>query len=409
MSARVLYPIFLLGAATAGLFAVFGGLSAGYVAAASFAAVILASLLLSWCAEAAETMVSQGLAVAVVALLQVLPEFIVEAVIAWRGEVDLMMANATGSNRLLTGVGWPMVYVVAAIAHRVKRKAPLGGIHLRPEHVIENFALMISSAYFVYVAVKGSLTLVDSGVLASMFALYFFLLSRLPPEKEGNKALLPPVRALVDLRRAKIPAIAGIFVFGGVIMVFVAHAFVDAMKDVAVMLGISTFTFVQWMAPFLSEFPEKVTAFYWAMRIESAPMALLNLISSTVNQWTALMGMIPIVYSLGRGEAREILLDDKHVAEVVLSIAMIVYGTASLLKRRFLWTNALVLFSLWLTQFVFPDYLPGGLDSRVTLSVAFAALTLLELALHWREIHVIEDLRTLRRLLRQRRSDGGPR
>ena len=196
MSARVLYPTLIVGTATAGALAVWGGFSAGWVAAAAFAAVILASLLLSWCAEAAETMVSQGLAVALVALLQVLPEFIVEAVIAWRGEIDLMMANATGSNRLLTGVGWPMVYAVAAIAHRVKRKSPLREIRLRPEHAIENFALMLSSAYFVYVSFKGSLTLVDSCVLGSMFVLYFFLLARLPPEEENNEVLLPPVRAL---------------------------------------------------------------------------------------------------------------------------------------------------------------------------------------------------------------------
>lgn len=403
MGVRLLYTLFIVGALAATVLATLGGLSAGWVAVCAFAAVILSSLLLSWAAEAAETLVSQGLAVALVALLQVMPEFIVEAVIAWRGEVDLMLANATGSNRLLTGVGWPMVYAVAAIAHRARRGRPIGAIVLRPEHAIEVFALVVASLYFLVVIAKGSLQVVDSAVLGGMFAVYFWMLSRLPPEEE-KEHLLGPVRALVDLRRFKLPLLLGLFLFGGAVMISVAHSFVDAMKEVALMFGISTFVFVQWVAPFLSEFPEKVTAFYWAMRIEPAPMGLLNLISSTVNQWTALMAMIPIVYSMGQGEVRSVPLDAFHQKELWLSMAMIVYGASTLLKRRFLWTNALILFSLWLTQFLFPTTLPFvGWDTRVVLSWTFAALIPLELFLHRRDIHLVRDLRIIHALLRGRR------
>ena len=90
-------------------------LSPGWAALCCFSAVIFASLAISWGAEAAQFYVSQGFAVAGVALLQVMPEFMVEAVIAWSGQVDLMFANATGSNRLLIGLGWPFIYAVAAV------------------------------------------------------------------------------------------------------------------------------------------------------------------------------------------------------------------------------------------------------------------------------------------------------
>jgi cation:H+ antiporter len=392
----------LVAVVVASLFAIFGGLTAGWVALASFSAVILCSLIMSWSAEAAQFLVSQGLAVALVALLQVVPEFIVEAIIAWRGEIDLMMANATGSNRLLTGVGWPMVYVVAAVAHRWKRKSPMGGIRFRPEHVAETFALLIATGYFFVVLAKESLNLFDSVVLGGMFVTYFYVLSRFPPEDESEADLLKPVRALVDLKRSRIPVLVGFFVFSFLVMAFVAEAFVDAMKEVALALGISAFIFVQWMAPFLSEFPEKVSAFYWAMRIEPAPMALMNLISSVVNQWTALMAMIPIVYSLGRGEARSIPLDLSHQHEVWLSMAMILYGAVTLLKRRFLWTNALALFSLWVLQFFFPRELPFlGWDTRWICSWVFVGLSALELLLHWKEIHLIEDVRAMRKIMRR--------
>jgi cation:H+ antiporter len=399
----VLYSAMLLGIATASAFAVVGGMAAGWVAVASFAAVILSSLLLSWTAEAAQFLVSQGLAVALVALLQVVPEFIVEAVIAWRGEIDLMMANATGSNRILMGVGWPMVYVVAALAHRRKRGAPLREIRLAPEHSVETWALFASSAYFFVVLAKGSLDLVDSAFLGAMFVAYFYLLSRFPPEDESKSDLLRPVRALVDLKRARVWVLVGLFVFTGAIMVVVARVFVDAMKEVALAFGISAFIFVQWMAPFLSEFPEKVTAFYWAIRIDSAPMALLNLISSKVNQWTALMAMIPIVYALGQGAPKSIPLDTFHLHEVWLSLAMTLFGAVTLLKRRFLWTDAATLFSLWLLQFVFPHELPLlGFDTRWVTSWVFIGLAALQIVVYRKEIHLISDWKAMRALAQRK-------
>src|SRR5438105_14541171 len=68
------------------------------------------------------------------------------------------------------------------------------------------------------------------------------------------------------------------------------------MLAVAGLLGVSQFVLVQWVAPFLSEFPEKVSAFYWARRVTHAPMALMNMVSSNINQWTVLAAMIPLVY-----------------------------------------------------------------------------------------------------------------
>jgi cation:H+ antiporter len=401
---RILYPLLLAVITGSSLAALYAGLSATWVAVASFGSVILSSLILSWSAEAAQFLVSQGLAVALVALLQVVPEFIVEAVIAWRGEIDLMMANATGSNRLLTGLGWPMVYFVAAMAHRRKHGRPLGGIEIRQEHVAETWALLIATAYFFVVLAKRSLQIYDAVVLGSMFAGYFYVLSRFPAEEETEADLLRPVRSLVHLKRSRVWVLVGLFVFCGAVMLFVAHAFVDALKEVAVSLGISTFIFVQWMAPFLSEFPEKLTAFYWAIRVDPAPMALLNLISSTVNQWTALMAMIPIVYSAGQGGPKDIPIDDFHAHEIWLSMAMILYGAVSLLKRRFLWTNALALFSLWLLQFVFPWRLPLlGWDTRWVTSWVFVGLAALEVIRHFRRIHLLSDWKAARALMGAKR------
>ena len=49
--------------------------------------------------------------------MQTLPEFAVEAVLAWHQQVPLLLANLTGALRLLTGFGWPVIYFTAAMFH----------------------------------------------------------------------------------------------------------------------------------------------------------------------------------------------------------------------------------------------------------------------------------------------------
>jgi hypothetical protein len=88
----------------------------------TFPSILLSAFAIGWGAEAAQFFMSQGLALAILAWLQTLPEFAVEADIAWRGDVSNMTANFTGSLRLLVGLGWPMVFGVG-----VPRRAPAHG------------------------------------------------------------------------------------------------------------------------------------------------------------------------------------------------------------------------------------------------------------------------------------------
>jgi len=272
----------------------------GIVAAACFGGVVSAAMLISWGAEAAQFFISQGFAVALIALLQVMPEFMVEAVIAWKGDIANMFANATGSNRLLIGLGWPLIYFTADVSHRIGRGRGAGDLKLRRENILEVASLLVASSWYLKLLAFGTLTVFDGAVLGGMYVSYMWLLSRLPAEDEEDREdLLSPPRALVELRRPRLrfAALAAVFLAGGGVMALVAEPFVEALKVVAFGLGLSQFTFIQWVAPFLSEFPEKVTAFYWARTVRLAPMALLNMISSVVSQYTLLVAMIPIVYA----------------------------------------------------------------------------------------------------------------
>ncbi len=135
-------------------------------------------------------------------------------------------------------------------------------------------------------------------------------------------------------------AIIGLFVIGGVMLYFVAHPFYEAMLATALALGVSQFVFVQWVAPFLSEFPEKVTAFNWARTGKKAPLALMNMVSSNINQWTVLAAMIPIVYSISVGKPSSIPFDAHHQTEILLTIVQSFLGMLLIANLQFRWYEA---------------------------------------------------------------------
>ena len=394
----------------------------GLAAALCFGAVIAAALLISWGAEAAQFYVSQGFAVAFIALLQVVPEFMVEAVIAWEagktGSVDLVFANATGSNRLLTGFGWPLIFFVTDYYHRRRHGRPLDAIRLRSEHSVEILALLFASSWYLVILARGRLTLLDSAVLGGAFVFYLWVLNRLPAEEADEKEeLLATPRYLVELRPALVRNVLllALFALGGAVMWGVAHPFLDAMEHVAIAMGVSQFAFVQWVAPFLTEFPEKVTAVYWSRTVKLAPMALLNMVSSTVNQYTLLVAMIPIVYSLSVGAPLPISLDPLHRTEIFLSFATTLYGVACLLKFRVTRVNAIIMLALFALQFFYsgPIDLPRigtavgfelpAIECHLAVAWAYVFLSVAEVSRHGREIRIREALRETFAAMRRKR------
>jgi cation:H+ antiporter len=330
----------------------------------TFPAMIGAAFVVAWGAEAAEFLISQGLALAILALIQTMPEFAVEAVIAWKAGknpdmVHLAIANFTGSLRLLTGFGWPMIYAVAAFYSRRRRGKTLGAIHLHDEHAVEVLGLLPPLAYFILVWAKGNLSLVDAVVLTATYVVYLFILLRMPPREDSEEEdeEIPRVSrwALSFSGWRRWAAVLGLFAAGGIIIFLVAEPFLNSMLAVAVSLGISQFTFIQWVAPFISEFPEKTSAFVWARRITRAPVALMNMVSSNINQWGVLSGLLAVVYCWSHGSTAPLPFDDFQRLEILLTILQAFLGWIFLASMTLEWYEAAGLFVLWIVQFVFPS------------------------------------------------------
>jgi cation:H+ antiporter len=329
----------------------------------TFPSILISAFVIAWGAEAAQFLISQGLALAILAWLQTLPEFAVEAVIAWEAGKDpaqthLAIANFTGSLRLLVGLGWPMIYFVAA-AFAWKKGGKFLDLKLEDEHSAEIFGLLLPILYFLFIWWKGTLTIWDSIPLTATYILYLWVLWKIPPREEEEEAMEDlgriPRKVLSLPPGTRGTAIAALFIVGGAILFFAAHPFLDSMLALAATLGVSTFVFVQWVAPFLSEFPEKLSAFYWARKVSSANIALMNMVSSNINQWSILSAMIPIIFVISAGEIRPLVFDQHQEHEILLTILQSLLGFLLLLNLELKMYEALILFVFWLAQFAIPS------------------------------------------------------
>src|SRR5512142_211196 len=161
----------------------------------TFPAILFSAFVIAWGAEAAQFLISQGLALAILAWLQTLPEFAVEAVIAWEAGKDiskthLAIANFTGSLRLLVGLGWPLIYFVAfAFAWKKEGKPKFIHIDLEDEHSVEVFGLLLPILYFAFIWWKGTLTVWDAIPLSFFYFVYLWVLWKIPPREEDEETM----------------------------------------------------------------------------------------------------------------------------------------------------------------------------------------------------------------------------
>ena len=172
--------------------------------------IVSAAFLLSWAAEAAEVDISQGLAVAFIALIAVLPEYAVDMTFAWKAGQDpefapYAVANMTGANRLLIGLGWPVVVFIFWLRTGSRRLLLEGG------HAVAVVALGAATIYSFTIPLTGEVGLYDTLFLLIIFVGYVYVIARAPTEVPE---LVGPARSIGSLpRRQRRVTIAAVFLF----------------------------------------------------------------------------------------------------------------------------------------------------------------------------------------------------
>jgi cation:H+ antiporter len=310
-----------------------------------------AAFLLSWAAEVAQMDVSRGLALALLALIAILPEYAIDLYFAWMAASEpeyahYATANMTGANRLLVGGGWPFIVLLFCLTFGKKY------IQLDKANRVEITYLTVATVYCFIIPIKGTLTLIDCLVLVGIFAAYAWRTAVMEvhePELVGPAKL---ISRLTKTNRRLVNVL--LFGFSGVTIFACAEPFAEGLIHSGELLGIDEYFLVQWLAPIASEAPEFIIAALWTLRGD-AQSAIGALISSKVNQWTLLVGTIPLVYSISLGAPGQMPLDSRQIQEILLTGAQSIFAVAILMNLKMHLWEAGVLFFLFAAQLVFPE------------------------------------------------------
>lgn len=345
-------------------------------------AILAAGFLLSWGAEAAEQHISQGLILAAVALVTVLPEYAVDLYYAYQAGragpesqyVHYAAANMTGANRLLVGLAWPLIVLLHWLKDRHR------SVDLAPANAVEVGFLLLASLYAFVILFKGRISLLDFAVLVAIFGAYVWRVRNLPKTDDPNEKEEPgPAAALNTLSaRAQWAAMGGLVLIACAVILAAAEPFAEAMVGTGRAIGINEFLLIQWLAPLASEAPAVSVAVLFVLA-NRAGNGLTAMISDKINQWTLLVGMLPLALSIGAGAASALPLDARQSEEFFLTAAQSMFGLALLLRLRLGVGSALALVSLFGVQVTLAFYFRND-EARTIATLTWLAWAYLALA-----------------------------
>jgi cation:H+ antiporter len=297
----------------------------------------------------------------------------------------------TGANRLLIGIGWATVVLVYWF--RTRRRE----VRLRPVQRIDVGYLLLATLWAFSIPLRRQLSLLDLAVLGALFVAYILRAAREEveePELIGAAALLGGLS-----RRLRRLSTVFLFVFAAVAILASAEPFAHGLIEIGEDLGINPFLMIQWVAPLASESPEMIVAILFTVRLK-AQAGLGTLISSKVNQWTLLVGTLPLVFAIGGGAGggfgAPMHMDPRQVEEVFLTAAQSLFAVAVIANLSISRTEAIALLVLFLGQLGFEA--PAV---RYGFAIAYLVLTAAVLVFHhearrslWESIvHVVRPSR----------------
>jgi cation:H+ antiporter len=387
-----LYIALALAAVLPGVVIHLGGLHVEPIVAAVIfgVAVIGAAFMLAWGAEAAQVDISAGLALAMLALVAVLPEYAVDFVFTWKAGKDPAqyapdaLANMTGGNQLLIGAGWSMVVLVAAYRLRQVKKgrvnAPASKIKVEDNEValdrsrsVEIAFLFIATVYGLTLPIHRTITLIDGAILVTIFVVYILRVARAPAEEPH---LVGPALTVGLLPTTQRRLAVGGLLLGAVVAILVcAEPFAESLVHTGEQFNVDRFLLISLVAPLASEAPEFLVAGLFAWRLQT-DQGLGALVSSKVNQWTLLVGTLPIVFAISSQSLHGLPIDAIQREELFVTAALSAYAVAILTNRSISVKEALTLLGLFSVQLVtkLPAFESIHTEARITVGVVYLVL-----------------------------------
>ena len=334
--------------------------------------IVGAAFLISWAAEAAQLDVSASFAIAILALIAILPEYAVEAVLAWDAgqsyntasatvtpEMQRVAANVTGANRLLIGLGWSAVILIFWIKRR-------SSLNMANTMGLEILMLSVATAVTFLIFFMQQVHLIVAAALIALYLVYLWLSST--KESEEPELMGPSFAIGEQSKLVRRLIVLGLFAYSAFVIVVAAEPFVHSLVETGRNFGISDFLLIQWVAPLASESPEIIIAVLFSLRAN--PIAgLTTLISAEVNQLTLLVGSMVGIFSLSAGELLSFPLNNMQSVEFLLTAAVSLLGVILVLPRVIGWKSGLILLVMFLAHLPFTET-----DQRMLFTYGYIAI-----------------------------------
>lgn len=346
--------------------------------------IIACAFIVSWASEVLQEYLPPNFVLALLAIINVLPEYVVDIYFTYMAGIKeeythYAISNMTGANRMLIGLVWPLILIIYLIAKSKKSPSLPNYIQLDKTNILEIIFLMISTLYCFTLPFKGNLNLIDTLILFIIFGIYIYLATRMgkrEPELEG-----PPLIISQLPEKLKKFMIFFMFSFAGLGFLLSAEPFGESLlvlgSKIATNFGFDAdttkFLMVQWIAPIASESPEIIVVIIFAYKL-LATDAFSTVVSSKINQWTLLVGFIPLVYFISllinSKTGKPLILDELQKHEILLTAAQSLFALVMILDMKFKIIDAILLFILFTAQLIIPDI-------RLQVSIAYIILSLI--------------------------------
>ena len=441
MTSRLRHPLVAVGFAALltvpwlGLHTLLGvSLSTAQTVGISGVSVLGASFLLAWGAETAEKDVPRAFALAILAVLAVAPEYAVDALYAWEAGIDpgspasqeaasRAVANLTGANRLLSGIGWSAIAVFTVLRVRQTGDPAVelrdgfltDRVRLDPSIALEIFFLFAATLFAFFVPFGPGIGGFDMLVLVGLYVAYIVV--ALKSKHEETEQIGVPAYLQRQSKPRRAATAIGLFLFSGAVILLAVEPFAHGLEDLGTQIGIPSFLMIQWVAPLASESPELIVVAVLVNKARSTA-GFNALISSKLNQWTLLIGTLVVVYSLSLGRYGALPLDTHQSAEIWLTAAQSFFALTILITFSISLREAMALLALFTAQLV---YSVLGLAPTLTLplvgtvvadnlfalyffTVVYVVLGLVLVVLRWE--HVLFLVRSTRRRIEVERAGG---
>jgi cation:H+ antiporter len=379
--------------------------------------VLGAAFLLAWAAETAEKDVPRAFAIAVLAVLAVAPEYAVDALYAWNAGVyagtergieagNLAVANMTGANRILIGIGWAGIALFTVFRRGSSsdpavetRSGVLADVVTIDRDIgLDIVFLLVATAWAFFVPLNGGIDVFDMVFLVGLYVAYIAIILRGDVDPAEEHVGVPAYLQTFPKPR-RVAVVILLFAYSGLMIFTAVEPFAHGLEELGTHIGVPSFFMIQWIAPLASESPELIVVLYLVNKARSTA-GFNALISSKLNQWTLLIGTLVVVHSLALGRYGVLSFDAKQAAEIWITAAQSLFAIAILVNFEISVREALALLVLFLSQVILEFLL---LRDAIALPVSSYDLLLIYSAVYivLGGALLVARRRALRRLIRQ--------